>query len=199
METALVVAGVVALLVIAAIVNKSKKQKTPPLVVPLPTPAEPTERGAALFGDSLTQAFGQQLGDYPLPVENHAIAGTSSTDAINKHGILQKIASTPMDTVVIRYGVVDAMRGEVSRLQYNLLNMVAAAGKRRVFLVGGINIPMQIAAYPQVDTTMQMVASATGARYVDLRHVPIGDTPDTLHPAPAHGQVHAQVIAAAIK
>lgn len=199
METAFIVVGILALVVIAAVVKKNKKP-APPVFVPPPQSQDPTERGAALFGDSLTVAFGVALGSYPLPVENHAIAGTSSSDAVEKFGILHKIATTAMDTVIIRYGVVDALRSEQNRLQYNLLNMIAAAGKRRVILVGGINVPLASpkdfqANYLQVDAIMQQVAAASGKEYIDLRHVPMGMVPDLLHPDTAYSAQHAQAIA----
>ena len=100
----------------------------------------------------------------------------------------QHIKTSAADTVVIRYGGADALRGtplpDFERDLSAMVNMAQASGKT-VLLVGVIATPG--GATDAYDLAVERTADALGAGLVDVRAVPFApeDTADGTHPAQA--------------
>ena len=101
----------------------------------------------------------------------------------------QHVQSTRADTLVIRYGGADAIRGtplyEFERDLSVLVHLAQDAGKT-VLLVGVIAITSGIT--DPFDLAVERTADATGTGFVDVRAVPVtlpDDLADAVHPAQA--------------
>ena len=187
---------------------------------PEPKPAAP--RVIAFYGDSLT--FGsiagpageltriavppvrraqELLGDSALCVDM-SLPGATVRDALDGVAMMpfgrfaDHVQATGADTLVIRYGGADAVRGvplaDFERNLARLVTLAQAAGKT-VLLVG------VIAFHPvgdvtqaltdradEFDAAVERTADAFGTGFVDVRAVPVtfpGDLADPVHPAQA--------------
>lgn len=134
------------------------------------------------------------LGDTALCVDL-SLPGATVADALAGVAMMpfgafgQHIRASAADTVVIRYGGADALRGtpllEFERDLGALAALARVAGKR-VLLVGVINTPGgETDAY---DLAVERTAGALAAGFVDVRAVPYAlpdDTADGTHPAQA--------------
>ena len=145
-------------------------------------PVPPVRRAQELLGD------GALCVDLSLPgaTVRDALAGV----AMMPFGAFgQHIRASAADTVVIRYGGADALRGtpllEFERDLGALAALARVAGKR-VLLVGVINTPGgETDAY---DLAVERTADALGTGFVDVRAVPVtwpDDLADAVHPAQA--------------
>ncbi len=99
------------------------------------------------------------------------------------------VRTTRADTLVIRYGGADAIRGtplaDFERDLTTLVTLAQSAGKT-VLLVGVIATPTGVT--DDFDLAVERVADAMGAGFVDVRAVPVsfpGDLADAVHPAQA--------------
>ena len=99
------------------------------------------------------------------------------------------VRTTRADTLVIRYGGADAVRGtplpDFERDLSAMVNLAQAAGKT-VLLVGVIATPTGVT--DDYDLVVERIADALGAGFVDVRAVPVtfpGDLADPVHPAQA--------------
>ena len=99
------------------------------------------------------------------------------------------VRTTRADTLVIRYGGADAVRGtplpDFERDLSAMVNLAQAAGKT-VLLVGVIATPG--GATDDYDLAVERTADAHGAGFVDVRSVPFAlpdDLADGVHPAQA--------------
>lgn len=99
----------------------------------------------------------------------------------------QHVQSTQADTLVIRYGGADAIRGtpldEFERDLSVLVHLAQDAGKT-VLLVGVIATPTGVT--DDYDLIVERTADAFGTGFVDVRAVPFtwpGDLADGVHPA----------------
>ena len=188
----------------------------------VPVPPEPRAQIIEFYGDSLTfgQVTGQQdqlarlavppvrraqelLGDAALCVDL-SLPGATVADALNGVDMMpfgrfaSHVAGTSAQTLVIRYGGADSIRGtplaDFERDLGELVALAQAAGKT-VLLVGVIPLylhaditqPM-LDSVDDFDAAVEHVADAHGVGYVDVRAVPVtfpGDLADTVHPAQA--------------
>jgi len=176
-------------------------------------PAAPAPRVIAFYGDSLT--FGsingpagtltrlavppvrraqELLGDAALCVDL-SLPGATVRDALEGVAMMPfgafepHIKASAADTVVIRYGGADALRGtpllEFERDLGALAALARVAGKR-VLLVGVINTPG--GETDDFDLAVERTADAMGLAFVDVRAVPFAlpdDLADGVHPAQA--------------
>lgn len=99
------------------------------------------------------------------------------------------VRTTRADTLVIRYGGADAIRGtplaDFERDLTTLVTLAQSAGKT-VLLVGVIATSSGVT--DDFDLAVERVADAMGAGFVDVRAVPAafpGDLADAVHPAQA--------------
>ena len=175
-----------------------------------PAPA-PAVRVIEFYGDSLT--FGsiagpsgtltrlgvppvrraqELLGDAALCVDL-SLPGATVADALAGVAMMpfgrfaDHVAATPAQTLVIRYGGADAIRGtQLPTFERDLASMVtlAQAAGKTVWLVGVIATPSGVTdAY---DLAVERTADALGAGFVDVRAVPFAfpdDLADGVHPA----------------
>ena len=176
-----------------------------------PAPA-PAVRVIEFYGDSLT--FGsiagpsgeltrlgvppvrraqELLGDAALCVDL-SLPGATVADALDGVAMMpfgrfaDHVAATAAQTLVIRYGGADALRGTpLAAFERDLGAMVtqAQAAGKTVLLVGVITLPG--GATDDYDLAVERAADAHGAGFVDVRAVPggPGDTADGTHPAQA--------------
>ena len=145
-------------------------------------PVPPVRRAQELLGD------GALCVDLSLPgaTVRDALAGV----AMMPFGAFgQHIRASAADTVVIRYGGADALRGtplpDFERDLSAMVNLAQAAGKT-VLLVGVIATPG--GATDDYDLAVERTADAHGAGFVDVRSVPFAlpdDLADGVHPAQA--------------
>ena len=145
-------------------------------------PVPPVRRAQELLGD------GALCVDLSLPgaTVRDALAGV----AMMPFGAFgQHIRASAADTVVIRYGGADAVRGtplpDFERDLSAMVNLAQAAGKT-VLLVGVIATPS--GATDAYDLAVERTADALAAGFVDVRAVPYAlpdDTADGTHPAQA--------------
>ena len=145
-------------------------------------PVPPVRRAQELLGDTALCV------DLSLPgaTVRDALAGV----AMMPFGAFgQHIRASAADTVVIRYGGADALRGtplpDFERDLSAMVNLAQAAGKT-VLLVGVIATPS--GATDAYDLAVEHTADALAAGFVDVRAVPYAlpdDTADGTHPAQA--------------
>ena len=101
----------------------------------------------------------------------------------------EHVASTAAQTLVIRYGGADALRGTpLADFERDLALIVslAQAADKRVLLVGVI--ATTTGATDDFDLAVERTADALGAGFVDVRAVPVtfpDDLADGVHPAQA--------------
>ena len=187
------------------------------------TPHADAPRVIEFYGDSLT--FGsiagpggeltrlavppvrraqESLGDAALCVDL-SLPGATVRDALDGVAMMpfgafeQHIKTTAADTVVIRYGGADAIRGtplaEFERDLGAMAAMARVAGKR-VLLVGVINTPTGVT--DAFDLAVERTADALGLGFVDVRAVPFAlpdDLADGVHPAqPWSDRITAAVV-----
>ena len=145
-------------------------------------PVPPVRRAQELLGD------GALCVDLSLPgaTVRDALAGV----AMMPFGAFgQHIRASAADTVVIRYGGADALRGTpLADFERDLGAMVtqAHASGKTVLLVGVIATPG--GATDDYDLAVERTADAHGAGFVDVRSVPFAlpdDLADGVHPAQA--------------
>ena len=176
-------------------------------------PAAPAPRVIEWYGDSLT--FGsiagpsgeltrlavppvrraqELLGDGAMCVDL-SLPGATVRDALDGVNMMpfgrfaDHVRTTRADTLVIRYGGADAIRGtplaDFERDLTTLVTLAQSAGKT-VLLVGVIATPTGVT--DDFDLAVERVADAMGAGFVDVRAVPVsfpGDLADAVHPAQA--------------
>ena len=178
-----------------------------------PPPQADAQQVVEFYGDSLT--FGsiagpsgeltrlgvppvrraqELLGDAALCVDL-SLPGATVADALAGVAMMpfgrfaDHVAATAAQTLVIRYGGADAIRGtplpDFERDLSALVTLAQAAGKT-VWLVGVINTPGgETDAY---DLAVERTADALGLGFVDVRAVPFAfpdDLADGVHPAQA--------------
>ena len=142
----------------------------------------PVRRAQELLGD------GAMCVDLSLP-------GATVLDALAGAAMMpfgrfaDHVAATAAQTLVIRYGGADAVRGtplpDFERDLSAMVNLAQAAGKT-VLLVGVIATPS--GATDAYDLAVERTADALAAGFVDVRAVPYAlpdDTADGTHPAQA--------------
>ena len=134
------------------------------------------------------------LGDTALCVDL-SLPGATVRDALDGVAMMpfgpfaKHVQSTQADTLVIRYGGADAIRGTpLIEFERDLAAMVAAAqaAGKTVLLVGVIATSSGVT--DDFDLAVERVADAMGAGFVDVRAVPVsfpGDLADAVHPAQA--------------
>lgn len=177
-----------------------------------PAPA-PAVRVIEFYGDSLT--FGsiagpsgeltrlgvppvrraqELLGDAALCVDL-SLPGATVADALDGVAMMpfgrfaDHVAATAAQTLVIRYGGADALRGvAVADFERDLTALVrlAQAAHKRVLLVGVIATPT--GATDDFDLAVERTADALGTGFVDVRAVSVtlpDDLADAVHPAQA--------------
>ena len=134
------------------------------------------------------------LGDAALCVDL-SLPGATVADALAGVAMMpfgrfaDHVAATPAQTLVIRYGGADAIRGtplpDFERDLSALVTLAQAAGKT-VWLVGVIATPSGVTdAY---DLAVERTADALGTGFVDVRAVSVtfpDDLADAVHPAQA--------------
>ena len=176
-----------------------------------PPPPEP--RVIEFYGDSLTFGSiagpGGELTRLPVPPVRRAqellgsaalcvdlsLPGATVADALAGVAMMpfgafeQHIKTSAADTVVIRYGGADALRGTpLAAFERDLGAMAALArvAGKRVLLAGVIETPAaDTSAY---DLAVERTADALGTGFVDVRAVPVtwpDDLADAVHPAQA--------------
>ena len=176
-------------------------------------PAAPAPRVIEFYGDSLT--FGSiagpsgELTRLAVPPVRRAqellggaamcvdlsLPGATVRDALDGVNMMpfgrfaDHVRTTRADTLVIRYGGADAIRGtplaDFERDLTTLVTLAQSAGKT-VLLVGVIATPTGVT--DDFDLAVERVADAMGAGFVDVRAVPVsfpGDLADAVHPAQA--------------
>ena len=176
-------------------------------------PAAPAPRVIEWYGDSLT--FGSiagpscELTRLAVPPVRRAqellggaamcvdlsLPGATVRDALDGVNMMpfgrfaDHVRTTRADTLVIRYGGADAIRGtplaDFERDLTTLVTLAQSAGKT-VLLVGVIATPTGVT--DDFDLAVERVADAMGAGFVDVRAVPVsfpGDLADAVHPAQA--------------
>lgn len=176
-------------------------------------PAAPAPRVVEFYGDSLT--FGSiagpsgELTRLAVPPVRRAqellggaamcvdlsLPGATVRDALDGVNMMpfgrfaDHVRTTRADTLVIRYGGADAIRGtplaDFERDLTTLVTLAQSAGKT-VLLVGVIATPTGVT--DDFDLAVERVADAMGAGFVDVRAVPVsfpGDLADAVHPAQA--------------
>lgn len=134
------------------------------------------------------------LGDTALCVDL-SLPGATVADALAGVPMMpfgpfaRHVQSTQADTLVIRYGGADAIRGtpldEFERDLSVLVNLAQDAGKT-VLLVGVIATPTGVT--DDYDLIVERTADANGAAFVDVRSVAVtfpDDLADGVHPAQA--------------
>jgi hypothetical protein len=187
-----------------------------------PSPPAPQARIIEFYGDSLT--FGSiegpageltrlavppvrraqdLLGDAALCVDL-SLPGATVADALNGVAMMPfgrfaaHVAGTSAQTLVIRYGGADSIRGtplaDFERDLGELVALAQAAGKT-VLLVGVIafhpvgDVTQALAdRADEFDLAVERTADALGTGFVDVRAVPVtfpGDLADAVHPAQA--------------
>ena len=124
-----------------------------------------------------------------------SLPGATVRDAINGVAMMpfdrfvDHVASTTADTLVIRYGGADALRGvpvEAFEADLGTLTAMALNAGKTVLLVGVIATPS--GATDPFNQAVERVAGALGAAFVDVRAVPVtwpDDLADAVHPAQA--------------
>ena len=134
------------------------------------------------------------LGDTALCVDL-SLPGATVRDALDGVAMMpfgpfaKHVQSTQADTLVIRYGGADAIRGTpLIEFERDLAAMVAAAqaAGKTVLLVGVIATSSGVT--DDFDLAVERVADAMGAGFVDVRAVPAAfpdDLADAVHPAQA--------------
>ena len=178
-----------------------------------PSPLAPQARIIEFYGDSLT--FGSiagpagELTRLAVPPVRRAqellgasalcvdlsLPGATVRDALDGVAMMpfgrfaDHMQATGADTLVIRYGGADALRGvpvaDFERDLAHLVTLAQAAGKT-VWLVGVI--ATQDGATDDFDLAVERTADAFGTGFVDVRAVPVtfpGDLADPVHPAQA--------------
>jgi len=134
------------------------------------------------------------LGDAALCVDL-SLPGATVADALDGVAMMpfgrfaDHVAATAAQTLVIRYGGADAIRGtplpDFERDLSALVTLAQAAGKT-VWLVGVIATPTGVT--DDFDLAVERTADALGAGFVDVRAVPFAlpdDLADGVHPAQA--------------
>ena len=134
------------------------------------------------------------LGDTALCVDL-SLPGATVRDALDGVAMMpfgafeHHIKASAADTVVLRYGGADALRGTPLAAFERDLGALAALARvagKRVLLVGVINTPGgETDAY---DLAVERTADALGLGFVDVRSVPFAfpdDLADGVHPAQA--------------
>lgn len=134
------------------------------------------------------------LGDAALCVDL-SLPGATVRDALDGVAMMpfgrfaDHMQATGADTLVIRYGGADALRGvpvtDFERDLAHLVTLAQAAGKT-VWLVGVI--ATQDGATDDFDLAVERTADALGTGFVDVRAVPVtwpDDLADGVHPAQA--------------
>ena len=134
------------------------------------------------------------LGDSALCVDL-SLPGATVRDALDGVAMMpfgrfaDHVSSTSAQTLVVRYGGADAVRGtpltDFERDLTTLVHLAQAAGKS-VLLVGVIATPTGVT--DDYDLVVERIADALGAGFVDVRAVPVtfpGDLADPVHPAQA--------------
>ena len=178
-----------------------------------PSPLAPQARIIEFYGDSLT--FGSiagpagELTRLAVPPVRRAqellgasalcvdlsLPGATVRDALDGVAMMpfgrfaDHMQATGADTLVIRYGGADALRGvpvaDFERDLAHLVTLAQSAGKT-VWLVGVI--ATQDGATDDFDLAVERTADALGAGFVDVRAVSVtfpGDLADPVHPAQA--------------
>lgn len=176
-------------------------------------PAAPAPRVIEFYGDSLT--FGSiagpsgELTRLAVPPVRRAqellggaamcvdlsLPGATVRDALDGVNMMpfgrfaDHVRTTRADTLVIRYGGADAIRGtplaDFERDLTTLVTLAQSAGKT-VLLVGVIATSSGVT--DDFDLAVERVADAMGAGFVDVRAVPYAlpdDLADGVHPAQA--------------
>ena len=186
-----------------------------------PAPA-PAVRVIEFYGDSLT--FGsiagpsgeltrlavppvrraqELLGDAALCVDL-SLPGATVADALNGVAMMpfgrfaSHVAGTSAQTLVIRYGGADSIRGTpLADFERDLHSLVSLAKTRHktVLLVGVIPLHLHaditqpmLDSVDDFDAAVERVADAQAVGFVDVRAIPVtfpGDLADTVHPAQA--------------
>lgn len=191
-----------------------------------PSPAAPAPAPRVqiieFYGDSLTfgQVTGQQgqlarlavppvrraqelLGDTTLCVDL-SLPGATVADALNGVAMMpfgrfaEHVAGTSAQTLVIRYGGADSIRGTpLADFERDLHSLVSLAKIRHktVLLVGVIPLHLHaditqpmLDSVDDFDAAVERVADAQAVGFVDVRAIPVtfpGDLADTVHPAQA--------------
>ncbi len=145
-------------------------------------PVPPVRRAQELLGDTALCV------DLSLP--GATVADALAGVAMMPFGAFgQHIRASAADTVVIRYGGADAIRGtplpDFERDLSALVTLAQAAGKT-VWLVGVIATPTGVT--DDFDLAVERTADALGVGFVDVRAVPYAfpdDLADAVHPAQA--------------
>lgn len=147
------------------------------------------------------------LGDTALCVDL-SLPGATVRDALEGVAMMpfgpfaKHVQSTQADTLVIRYGGADAIRGtpliEFERDLTGVVEAAHSAGKT-VLLVGAIATATGVT--DAFDLSVRRVAAIQGARFVDVRPVPAvfpDDLADAVHPAQGWSDRMTEVIVAAL-